>query len=134
MVAQVDRDAQVRATRRRQALDALASERDREALLQEQLEEIVAEIDGPRVDADLYARLAPEDVPLVRAALGDVDPVAPDEDEEDLALYVDLDEEPDAADPEDEVVRLQDELTASRRRQDALERYLELLSDEPAGP
>ena len=130
----MDREAQVRAARRRQALDALASERDRAAMLLEQLEETVAEIDGPRVDADLYARLSPEDVPLVRSALGDVDAVVPDQDEEELDLSVDDYDEPVAADPEDEVTRLQDELAASGRRRAALERYLELLSDEPAVP
>jgi hypothetical protein len=127
----VDRDVQVRAVRRRQALDALAFERDREGLLVEQLEETVAEIDGARVDTELYAQLSPEDSLLVRRALGHDTVVAAEDDEQegfDLSVSFEDDEVP--PDPEDEVARLQAELALSRRRQAALERYLELLSDQ----
>ena len=65
----VDRDALVRRARRRQALDALAFERDRAAMLAEQLEETVASVDGAQVDAAVYAQLSPDDLQLVRAAL-----------------------------------------------------------------
>ena len=122
----MDRDAQVRATRRRQALDALAFERDRAALLIEQLEETVASIEGARVDADLDAQLSPDDALLVRAALhlGNPDDVHCSEDEE-------RDEHEEEGEEEDEdeqeIVRLQGELDSSGKLQAALERYLDLL-------
>ncbi len=134
----MDRDAQVRATRRRQALDALAFERDRAALLTEQLEEMVASIEGARVDADLEAQLSPDDALLVRAALhlDNLDDVQDSEDEErdedegdDDSEKSEADEE--EADPygeeEEEIVRLRGELDRSGRLQAALERYLDLL-------
>ena len=65
----VDRKAIARTERRRQALEALEFERARAAALQERLEAIVAELDGPALDAAIFARLAPEDVEIVRAAL-----------------------------------------------------------------
>ena len=58
----VDREAIARAERRRQALEALEFERARAAALRERLEAIVAELDGPALDAAIFARLAPEDV------------------------------------------------------------------------
>lgn len=134
----MDRDAQVRATRRRQALDALAFERDRAALLTEQLEEMVASIEGARVDADLEAQLSPDDALLVRAALhlDNLDDVQDSEDEErdedegdDGSEKGEADEE--EADlygeEEEEIVRLRGELDRSGRLQAALERYLDLL-------
>jgi hypothetical protein len=125
----VDRDAIARKQRRQQAVEALEFERERVQGLTEQIEAIVAEREGPRVDEETFARMAPEDVETVRALL---DPASvPELDEEDwLGGFEDADagEEPvEEDDPEEEIARLQDEIAASRRRQEALERYLDAL-------
>jgi hypothetical protein len=119
-VAFVDREALVRRARRRQALDALAFERDRAALLTEQLEEMVASLDGPQFDAAVYAELSPDDLQLVRAALRD-------DDLDESALDDDGDDTADPEEDEGEILRLQGELDLSARAQAALERYLEVL-------
>ena len=119
----VDRNAIARTERRRQALEALEFERARAAALQERLEAIVAELDGPALDAAIFARLAPEDVEIVRAALqGDeadpaeaLDPELEDPREEQKAWL------------EEEIVRLEEEIASSGGRQQAFERYLEAL-------
>ena len=135
-LGRVDRDAHVRAARRRQALDALAFEQDREVMLVEQLEDIMAEVEGVRLDAGLFAEMSPDHAKLVRAALG-VDPAAEADDGE-AGVPHELgaaEEEPDdAVEPDDvepEIVRLQDEIEAARRVQAALRQYLELLSGRP---
>ena len=138
----VDRDGLVRNVRRREALDALVFERDREVMLEQQLDDTVAEIESQRVDAGLYAQMSPEDAGLVRAALGqdlDGEPgeeADPNDDGFELSLGFDGDEAElgeTVDDVEEEIARLQAELESSRRVQAALERYLELLSGPPAG-
>jgi hypothetical protein len=125
----MDRPAIARAQRRREGLDALEFERSRAAALRDQLEEIVAELEGPRVDEETFGRMAPEDVELVRSILT---PGASDEDaEEEWLAPDDLDEAaPDGqgAD-EEEIARLAREIEESERRQQALERYLQALGD-----
>ena len=124
----MDRDAIARAQRRRQAHEALEFERNRALSLEEQVEEIVAEAEGPRVDQETFAKMVPEDAEAVRAIL------QPDQalelDEEWLGL-VDEAAEADPGeveqDAEAEIARLQAEIAESRRRQDVLERYLEAL-------
>jgi hypothetical protein len=132
----VDRDALVRASRRRQALDALAFERDRGAMLAEQLEDVLAEVEGARLDADLFAKMSPDDAGLVRAALGDDVDMEPEGEDPpgDDGFTFSLDVEDDEAgtdDVEAEIARLQEELESSSRVQAALEQYLELLSKQP---
>jgi hypothetical protein len=122
----VDREALVRAVRRRQALDALAFERDRAVLLVEQIEETVASIDGSEVDAAIYAHLSSDDVRLVRAALRDVDDEGAT-DGESLADSEDVDASREHEEDEEEIGRLQGELALSEHVQAALERYLDLL-------
>jgi uncharacterized protein (DUF2236 family) len=119
----VDREAIARAERRRQALEALEFERARAAALRERLEAIVAELDGPALDAAIFARLAPEDVEIVRAALQS------DEAEPAEALDGELDDprEEQKAWLEEEIVRLEEELASSDGRQQAFERYLDVL-------
>jgi uncharacterized protein (DUF2236 family) len=119
----VDREAIARAERRRQALEALEFERARAVALRERLEAIVAELDGPALDAAIFARLAPEDVEIVRAALQS-DEVEPAE-----ALDGELDDprEEQKAWLEEELVRLEEELASSDGRQQAFERYLDAL-------
>jgi hypothetical protein len=145
----VDRDAHVRAARRRQAEDALAFERDREAVLVAELEDLLAEVEGARLDEQLFAALGDGDAALVRVALGHEPPPGtvrapasepepdgwepedweweqqPDADEADAAE--------DGDDPEEEIARLQGEIAGSHRIQAALGRYLELLA-LPARP
>jgi hypothetical protein len=142
----MDRDAAVRASRRRQALDALAFEREREALLADQVQDVLAERDGPRVDAAVFARMSEDETALVRAALGDDafpedDEEDPPEDDDDFGFSPDFEDgdadrgeddgEDDGDGVEEEIARLEAEIESSRRIQAALERYVELLS-EPA--
>jgi hypothetical protein len=134
----------VRAARRRQALDALAFEQEREAMLVEQLEDVLAEAEGARLDAGLFAQMSPHEARLVRAALGEaVNGGTWQEAEEDgepdgdfgLALDFeddDADLETGAADDvEAEVARLREVVESSRLVQAALQRYLALLSAQP---
>jgi hypothetical protein len=119
----VDREAIARTERRRQALEALEFERARAAALRERLEAIVAELDGPALDDAIFARLAPEDVEIVRAAL--------QSDEADPAEAVDAEledpREEQKAWLEEEIVRLEEEIASSDGRQQAFERYLNAL-------
>jgi hypothetical protein len=121
----VDRDAHVHAARRRQALDALAFERDREEMLAVELEDVVAGADGKRVDAAVFAQMSSEDIRLVREAIGGDAAFVASVDRDDLDPI-----DGDAVDSEleQEIARLEDELASSRRLQAALERYLEVLS------
>jgi hypothetical protein len=122
----VDRAAHARAALRRQAEDALAFERDREAMLTVELQDVVAEVHGPEIDEEVFAALTPEDALLVRAALGGGQRVDDDDDVEDEESGDDP-EDAEAA-GEEEIARLQAEIESSRRSQAALERYLELLA------
>jgi hypothetical protein len=127
----VDVEAIARTQRRRQAQEALEFEREREAVLREQLEAVVADVEGPRIDEEAFARMPPEDASLAREILvsgldgedPDLDPL----DEEWLVEDDTPDEESDSF--EDEVSRLQDEIAESRRLQQALKSYLHALGD-----
>ena len=123
----MDRQAFARAARRRQALEALEFERQREAMLVEQLEDLAAEAEGRAIDEAAFARMDAEDVQLVRATF-DAEPGREELfDELDLET-VWLEEEPDDSDSsEDEMARLTSEIEASRRRQHSFERYVEAL-------
>ena len=122
-VGAVDRESIARAERRRQALEALEFERARAGALRDRLESIVTELDGPAIDAACFERMEPADVEIVRPALQSDEPEPVTEPEE---------EEEDAEDPaawlEQEVVRLQEEIESSNRRQLAFERYLDALA------
>jgi hypothetical protein len=128
----VDRDAIARAQRSRQAREALEFERDRAASLEEQIEAIVAELEGPRIDQVAFARMSPEDAEAARAVLQPDD--APGPEEEWLGLEGEsFEDDPGetehetAEEVEAEIERLQQEIAASCRRQDVLERYIEAL-------
>ena len=130
----MDREAVARAGRRAQAEEALAFEREREAALRDQIAALVLEEEGARVDAAAFAELPPDDVELVRSALGEL---ADDGEEEEDDLfgdepYVTFDDEDDEP-PVDEVARLGAEIEGSQRIQAALERYIAAL-DRPAVP
>jgi hypothetical protein len=124
-----------RGRRRRQGLEALEFERDREAALREQLEETITELEGASVDNETFARMAPEDVDIVRQTLFDMgdafEPGVDGEADEDwLAEFMEGSPEVDREEQLGEVARPEAEIGESRRRQGALERYLEAL----AGP
>jgi len=119
----VDREAIARAGRRGQALEALEFERARGAALRERLESIVVELEGPALDAAVFAQLAPEDVEVVRPAL-QADEPEPDESLEDELAEAAAEK---TAWLEEEIVRLQAEIAASGRREQAFERYLDAL-------
>jgi hypothetical protein len=121
----VDRVAIARAERRRQALDELEYERERAAALQEEISRLVLELEGPRLDEEVFAQLAPADVELVQGSFQS-GLTADDVDEEWLELEAD-DPEALRAEAEEEIRRLEAEIAASARRQEAFERYLEAL-------
>jgi len=141
MVASVDRDSIARAQRRRQAEEALEAERDRMAVLEGQVEELVAELIGARIDEEAFASMQPEDVETVRGLLDPSSEYEPDAEEpedgttdewpgdedETLADEPAPESEDPAAELEAEIARLESEVALSRQRQQALERYLEAL-------
>jgi hypothetical protein len=116
----VDREAIALRLRRRQVEEALDDERAREVALAEQLEEVVARDESPRIDELAFARMQPEDVAVVREALGEPLPFEGDEDlgGTEAAELEGVDEE---------IERLQDEIADSQRRQRAYASYLEAL-------
>lgn len=117
-----------RAARRRQAEEELQSERERADTLREEIERLVGELDGPRIDEAAFARMDPEDAAIVREL---VQAEELPEDETEGWLTDDDGEVGEALDPraeaEEEIARLQGEVAESSRRQQALERYLEAL-------
>jgi hypothetical protein len=119
----VDRETLARAGRRRQVLEALEFEREREAVLVEQLEHTLAEADGAGLDEAIFAGMEPEHVEIVRGVLH-----GPSEDEEDEEILIEREIfRPDPDDDEsveEEIARLEQELADCRARQQALERYL----------
>jgi len=126
----MDAEAIARAQRRRLAQEALEFERDREAVLREQLEAVVADVEGPRIDEEAFARMAPEDADLVRAILASgLEGEDPDLDPEDEWYDIGETDEPEAEPFEDEVRRLEQEIADSRRLQQALTSYLDAVGD-----
>jgi predicted ATP-grasp superfamily ATP-dependent carboligase len=123
----VDRDALARAARRRQAADALALERDREKMLVEQLEELVAETDARTVDDAVFAAMAADEVELVRAALR----TSLDDVESEFETFTFEEEEDAAGLQRAELTRLSEVLDECRRTQRALESYLQALDGAP---
>jgi hypothetical protein len=126
----VDHEAIAREQRLRLAREALEFEVGREAALGDQLQETIAEVEGPAIDERVFARMASEDVELVRAALGDdfADELTAESDEADEWFVEEGDEaEIVAEDRESEISRLEAEIRDSRRRQAALQRYVEAL-------
>ena len=122
----MDTDTVVRARRRQQALEALEFERDREAALRGQLEEVLTELEGARIDAAAFARMEPADAALVRETL---DPLQSTPEE---WLEIEGESPAEAArlqreEREAECTRLRQVIEKSRRSQVALERYLEAL-------
>jgi len=121
----VDRVAIARAERRRQAMEELELERERGAALQEEISRLVVELEGPSLDEEVFARLAPADVELVQSSFQS-GPAADDVDDEWFEIDAD-DPETLREETEQEIRRLEAEIAASARRQEAFERYLEAL-------
>jgi len=123
----MDRLAIARAERRRQATEELEAERGRADQLRDEISRLVVELEGPRLDEETFARLGTDDVDLVRPAL-QAD-TAIDDGEWLEADDPWRDEETQRAEVEAEIVRLEQEIAASTRRQEAFERYLAALGD-----
>jgi hypothetical protein len=124
----VDREAIARQARRQQVADALEFERDREKAIQDQIAIAIAEVDGPRIDTDVFARMSPDDVELVRAELNPLPYAAEDGPEFERDTFVDFDDVEQGDDPHaEELARLNEELALSRRRKQAFEAYLAAL-------
>jgi hypothetical protein len=123
----VESEAIAREQRRRLAREALEFEVGREAALGEQLQETIAELEGPAIDERVFARMAPEDVELIRAVVGGDS--ADEFDAEGDEWFVEEEDEAEivAEDRESEISRLEGEIRDSKRRQAALQRYLETL-------
>ncbi len=123
----VETDGIVRARRRQQALDALEFERDREAALLAQIDEVLTELDGPRIDAAAFARMEADDVELVRETL---DPDHVTSEEEPLELEGESAAESARLrreEQEAERLRLGELVAGCRRCQKALESYIQAL-------
>jgi hypothetical protein len=124
----VDREQIAREVRRRQAEETLTFERDREQTLHEQIELVIAEAEGPRLDAEVFARMSPEDVEIVRADFAPP-PVTYETAsgsgflERDDVIF--LDDEVDTQD--EELTRLNEELEECLSRQRAFRAYLDAL-------
>jgi hypothetical protein len=138
----VDRVVIAREERRRQVTEDLEFERDRAVELRNEINRLTLELEGPGIDEQVFAKMAPQDVELVRAVVQDGPLVERDdvdqdwidfgneetpEDEDDQVDYEQLEAEY-RAEQEAEIVRLQEEIVVSERRQRALEAYLEALA------
>ena len=116
--------------RKRQAEDALQFERDREKTLEEQIELVIGEAEGRKIDASVFAQMSPEDVEIVKEEL-DPTPHAETGDgtgyfeRDDLFDDFVLGEGPDPN--EEELRRLSEEIEECRRRQRAFEAYIAAL-------
>jgi len=131
----VDRVAIAREERRRQVTEDLEFERDRAGELHEEIKRLALELEGRGIDAEVFAKMPAEDVELIRGALQGVDREVVEEDWLDFGDETDEEGQVDGeqlegelrAEQEAEIVRLQEEIVASERRQQALEAYLEAL-------
>jgi hypothetical protein len=123
----VDREQIARQVRRRQAEDTLKFEQEREQTVREQIELVIAEVEGPRIDAAVFERMSPEDAEIVRADLAP----PPVLDEGDGSGYFERDDVIFFDDEEDvqneELARLNEELDECLRRQRAFRAYLDAL-------
>jgi hypothetical protein len=119
----VDREEIARTVRRRQAKEVLDFEREREQTIKEQIELVIAETEGGRIDAAAFAQMSPEDAAIVKEELT---PASLEESsffERDDVILLDDEEDANAA----ELARLDDELEDCRRRLRAFEAYLDAL-------
>ena len=125
----MDRLANVRAERRRQATEELEAERGRADALREEIARLVVELEGPRLDEEIFARMEAEDVEVVRSALQADTELEAVEGEWFDSEEPWRDEGAQRSEVEAEIARLQAEIEESDRRQQAFERYLAALGD-----
>jgi hypothetical protein len=125
----VDTDAIVRARRGEEAREALEFEQGRETALLNQINEVLVELDGPRIDAAAFAKMTPEDVELVRETFEQAQ-FTPEE------AWLEFQGDPPArverlrrAELGAEQRRLEQLIAECRHRQNALARYIEALGD-----
>ena len=128
----MDREAIARRQRRRRVEEALQEEREREAALAEQLDDIVAEDGASEVDEGAFALMQEEDVAIVRELFGASSFDEDDEDEEDLEVLVASGDDGSESGLEEEVARLEGEIAESQRRQRAYRRYLDAVDSVAA--
>jgi len=123
----VDKEQIARAVRRRQVTESLEFEREREQTLKEQIELVIAEAEGKRVDEAVFARMSPEDAAIVNAELNPPGYDAEDDENE----FFERDDVINFEDPIDEqaeeLARLNGEVEDCRRRQRAFQAYLDAL-------
>ena len=125
----MDNDAIAREVRRRQVQESLDFEREREQTLKEQVEIVITEVEGKRVDQAAFAHMTPEDAEIVSAEFNPPEV----EFEEDPSFFFDrddlinLDDEPEVDPHAEELARLNGEIEDCRRRQRAFESYLAAL-------
>jgi len=122
--------------------DDLEFERDRAVELRNEINRLTLELEGPGIDEQVFAKMAPQDVELVRAVVQDGPLVERDDVDQDWIDFGNEETPEDVADQVDykqleaeyraeqeaEIVRLQEEIVVSERRQQALEAYLEALA------
>lgn len=140
----MDRRAITVDVRRKQVEDLLEYERERELTLLEQINTVVADAEGPSVDAAAFEQMTPEQVEIVKrelnpASIYEDDPMTEDVDDffgwdrdniaEDDDPWV-FDEPVDAT--AEELGRLNEELESCRQKQAALQAYLDALPAAPA--
>ena len=136
----MDRQAIARARRHRTVAQRLEEEKAREAVLSEQLEEVVTELEGPGIDEIVLEQLPVEDATFVRGIVQGGVAIELGL-EEDFFAGVE-DDHGDVVDPtaemEDEIVRLREAIEESQTRQRALQSYLDGLATiaqpDGAGP
>jgi hypothetical protein len=121
----VDREAVAREVRRRQVTESLEFEREREKTVAEQIELVIVEIEGPKVDAVVFERISAEDAELVKQELSLPESDAEEFFERDDVIWLD---EP-VDERAEELARLNEELDDCRGRQRAFEAYLAALGD-----
>ena len=138
----MDRVVIAREERRRQVTEDLEFERDRALELRNEINRLTLELEGPGIDEQVFAKMAPQDVELVRAVVQDGPLVERDDVDQDWIDFGDEETPEDEvgqvdneqleaeyrAEQEAEIVRLQEEIVVSERRQRALEAYLEALA------
>ncbi|MGH3136985.1 MAG: hypothetical protein ACRDPV_10900 [Gaiellaceae bacterium] len=125
----MDREAMARNQRRRLVGEAVELEQGTEAALLEQLEETVAELEGRRIDEVAFARMTPGDADIVRAFLSGESPAeeTPEEESDEEWLAPVADPEAERLELLAEIARLEEEITRSQCRRDALRRYVDAL-------
>ena len=128
----MDREELARAGRRRQALAALEFERSRAEALRDQLEQLATELDGPTVDAAVFADMRPEEVEIVRPELQPAEPEPLELEELDEGEGADEEDSPlesARAFHDAEIERLRREQSSSAERERAFASYVRLLGD-----